>query len=208
MGGSADLKAGLLLSGGMDSIAIAWWKRPQWAVTIDYGQKVAAAERLAAAQVCKELGIQHETLTVDCGELGSGDLAHADASAHATTSDWWPYRNQLLITLAGMRAISREVEMLYIGTVKCDGASHRDGALEFVTRVDGLMAYQEGGLRVTAPAIEQTTVELVRMAAVPAGLLAWAHSCHKADIACGNCRGCNKYLATFAELGPEYSGAA
>jgi len=192
----------------MDSIAIAWWKRPQWAVTIDYGQKAAAAERLAAAQVCKEIGIEHEVITVDCSTLGSGDMAYSVPDAHATTSDWWPYRNQLLITLACMRAITREVQMLYIGAVKSDGENHRDGTPEFVSRMDGLMAYQEGGLRVVAPAIEQTTVELVKMAEVPPGLLAWAHSCHKADIACGNCRGCNKYLATYAELGPEYSGAS
>ena len=207
MGGGKDLKAGLLLSGGMDSIAIAWWKRPQWAVTIDYGQKAAAAEILSAAQICYELGVQHEIITVDCSALGSGDLAHAAPDAHATTADWWPYRNQLLITLACMRAISQEVQFLYLGTVKTDGESHLDGTLEFVSRIDGLLAYQEGGLRVIAPAIEYTTAELVRMASVPSGLLGWAHSCHKADIACGNCRGCNKYLATLAELGPEYSGA-
>lgn len=201
------MKTGLLLSGGMDSIAIAWWKRPQWAVTIDYGQKVAAAEKLAAAQVCKELDIEHEVITVDCSDLGSGDLAHKDPDIHASESDWWPYRNQLLITLACMRAISKEIQTLYIGTVKSDGESHRDGTSEFVARMDGLMVYQEGGLRVMAPAIEYITAELVKIANVPSGLLAWAHSCHKADIACGNCRGCNKYLATFAELGSEYTGA-
>lgn len=188
----------------MDSISIAWWKRPHCAVTIDYGQRAAAAEKLAAAQVCKELGIDHEILTIDCSTLGSGDLANAAASAQASTSDFWPYRNQLLITLACMRAISRDVRTLYIGTVKSDGESHRDGTPEFVGKMDELMAYQEGGLRVAAPAINLTTAELVRLAGVPASLLAWAHSCHKADIACGNCRGCNKYLSTFAELGPEY----
>lgn len=200
------MKTGLLLSGGMDSISIAWWKRPHWAVTIDYGQKAATAEKLAAAQVCKELGIAHEILTVDCSELGSGDMAHTAPDARASTSDWWPYRNQLLITLACMRAISRDVETLYIGTVRSDGESHRDGTVEFVTKMDSLMAYQEGGIRVVAPAIEYTTAELVKMAKVPPGLLAWAHSCHKANIACNSCRGCNKYLATFAELGSEYSG--
>lgn len=208
MGGGEDLKTGLLLSGGMDSIAIAWWKRPHWALTLDYGQKAAAAEKLAAAQVCKELGIEHEVIAVDCSALGSGDMIHAAPNARATTSDWWPYRNQLLITLAGMRAISREVQTLYIGTVKSDAESHRDGTAEFVRRMDGLMAFQEGGLRVVAPAVDYTTAELVRMAAVPSGLLAWAHSCHKAEIACNDCRGCNKYIKTFAELGQEYSGAA
>lgn len=202
------MKTGLLLSGGMDSIAIAWWMRPPWAITIDYGHKAAAGEQLAAAQVCKELGIEHELITVDCSELGSGDMVHADPDPRATTSDWWPYRNQLLITLACMRAISRDVQTLYIGTVKSDGESHRDGTPEFVSRMDGLMAYQEGRIRVVAPAIEHTTADLVRMTSVPPGLLAWAHSCHKSEIACGNCRGCNKYLATFAELGPEYAGGA
>jgi 7-cyano-7-deazaguanine synthase len=200
------LKTGLLLSGGMDSIAIAWWKRPQWAVTIDYGQKAATAEKIAAAQICKELDIAHEIITVDCSALGSGDMVHSPPDAQATTSDWWPYRNQLLITLACMRAITREVQVLYIGTVRSDGESHRDGSSEFVARIDGLMAYQEGGLRVVAPAIEHTTAQLVKTAGVPPGLLAWAHSCHKADIACGNCRGCNKYLATFSDLGADYSG--
>lgn len=208
MGGGEDLKTGLLLSGGMDSISIAWWKRPHWAVTIDYGQTAADAERLAATQVCLELGIEHEVISVDCSALGSGDMIQAAPDPCATTSDWWPYRNQLLVTLACMRAISRKVQILYIGTVKSDGECHRDGTPEFIARMDGLMAFQEGELRVVAPAIEHTAAELVRISGVPARLLAWAHSCHKANIACGNCRGCNKYLATFSELGLEYSGAA
>jgi 7-cyano-7-deazaguanine synthase len=104
-----------------------------------------------------------------------------------------------------MRAISCDIQLLYIGTVKSDRESHLDATPAFVSLMDGLMAYQEGELRVVAPAIDYTTAELVKKAAVPPGLLAWAHSCHKADIACNNCRGCNKYLATYAELGAEYA---
>lgn len=202
------MTTGLLLSGGMDSIAIAWWKRPQWAVTIDYGQEPAEAEVLAARQVCREMGIKHEVISVDCSSLGSGDLANKAANALAGSSDWWPYRNQLLITLACMRAIARDVRTLYIGTVRSDGESHCDGDREFVHRIDGLVGYQEGGLRIIAPAIEYNTAELVRMSGIPPGTLAWAHSCHKANIACGNCRGCNKYRDTFAELGGAYCDAA
>ncbi|TXH03064.1 MAG: 7-cyano-7-deazaguanine synthase [Nevskiaceae bacterium] len=199
------MKTGLLLSGGMDSISIAWWKRPDWAVTIDYGQNVAFAERTAAIQICKELGIAHDVISVDCSLLGSGDMAGTAPNSRAATSDWWPYRNQLIITLACMSAISRDVQTLYIGTVKSDGENHHDGTTDFVRQMDSLVASQEGGLRVIAPAIEHTTAELVKIASVPPSLLAWAHSCHKADIACGRCRGCYKYLATFRELGPEYS---
>ena len=200
MGGGKDLKTGLLLSGGMDSIALAWWKRPQWAVTIDYGQKAAGAEKLASIQVCDELGIDHHVITVDCGSLGSGDMANKAPDHYATTSDWWPFRNQLLITIASMYAITHEIKLLYIGTVKSDRESHLDATPDFINLINRLTAFQEGGLRIVAPAIEYTTTELVKEAKVPPGLLAWAHSCHKADIACGNCRGCNKYLATYAEL--------
>ena len=200
------MRDALLLSGGMDSLAIAWWKRPELAITLNYGQKAAEAEKLASAQVCKTLGIRHEIVSVDCRALGSGDMAGAPPDAAAQTSDWWPYRNQLLITLASMQAISRGMQTLYIGTVLSDGESHLDGTPEFVQKMDELMAYQEGHLRVVAPAISLTTVELIRLVDVPPGLLAWSHSCHKANIACGNCRGCNKYIETYRELGPVYSG--
>jgi 7-cyano-7-deazaguanine synthase len=197
----------LLLSGGMDSLAIAWWKRPEIAVTVDYGQRAATGEKRAAAQVCCELRIRHELVTVDCRSLGSGDMSEAPPDAEAKTSDWWPYRNQMLVTLASMRAISLRVKTLYIGTVRGDGESHLDGSETFVRKLDELMSYQEGGMRIIAPAIGLSTAELVREAGVPAELLAWAHSCHKADIACGACRGCYKYLATYRELGPGYAGA-
>lgn len=38
------MKTGLLLSGGMDSLTLAWWKRPDIAFTLNYGQLAAQAE--------------------------------------------------------------------------------------------------------------------------------------------------------------------
>ena len=194
------MKTGLLLSGGMDSLCIAWWKRPDIAFTLDYGQMPAAAEIEASAAICKHLGIEHHVVRVDCRSLGSGDMAGVDASAHAPASDWWPYRNQLLVTLAAMKAIGLGVTTLLIGTVRSDD-SHRDGTPEFVSAVSALLALQEGGMTLNAPAIELSTTELARLSDVPPGVLAWAHSCHKADVACGNCRGCNKYFEVLRELG-------
>lgn len=194
------VKTALLLSGGMDSLSIAWWKRPEVAITLNYGQCAANAEVAVATQVCKELGIAHYVLTVDCSSLGSGDMAGKAADGLAPASDWWPYRNQLLITMAAMKAVSLGVKVLYIGTVRSD-QGHLDGTTEFVERISGLLAYQEGRLRVEAPAIEFSTAELVRHAGVPEHLLAWSHSCHKSDLACGACRGCNKYVETYHELG-------
>src|SRR6185295_18918518 len=104
------LRSGLLLSGGMDSIAIAYWLRPDVALTIDYGQVPAIAEMQASAAVCKELGIQHHPISIDCRCLGSGDLASAKPLSIAPVPEWWPYRNQLLITIGASRALALGIQ--------------------------------------------------------------------------------------------------
>ncbi|WP_424681012.1 7-cyano-7-deazaguanine synthase [Frateuria sp. YIM B11624] len=194
------MRTAVLLSGGMDSSALAWWIRPEVAITIDYGQLAAEAEIRASAAVCRELGLSHTVVSIDCRSLGSGDMAGGEPDVHAPCSDWWPYRNQLLATIAGMRAIALGVDRLLVGTVASDG-SHADGRPGFFDRIDSLMAFQEGGLRVLAPAIAMSTSELIRVSGIPASSLAWAHSCHKANVPCGQCRGCNKYFEVFHELG-------
>jgi 7-cyano-7-deazaguanine synthase len=193
------MKTALLLSGGMDSVCIAWWKRPEVAITIDYGQLPAQAERDASSALCAELGIEHHIVAIDCRALGSGDMAGIAASKHAPATDWWPYRNQMLITFAVMKTIGLGVERLWIGTVKSD-ASHSDGTPQFVKAISDLVWLQEGGLIVEAPAIEMGTAELVRVSGVPERILAWAHSCHKANVPCGACRGCNKYFEVLDEV--------
>lgn len=194
------MKSALLLSGGMDSLSLAWWRRPDFAITIDYGQLAADAEIEASAAICKRLEIPHHVIRIDCHSLGSGDMAGTEANLYAPAADWWPYRNQLLITLSAMRAIDLGVNRLMIGTVRSD-CTHKDGAKNFVDAISNLLACQEGCMLIEAPAIEMSTAELVRRSGIPSSCLAWAHSCHKANVACGNCRGCNKYFEVFDELG-------
>jgi 7-cyano-7-deazaguanine synthase len=195
-----NVASAVLLSGGVDSIAIAFWKRPEVVFTLDYGQAPANAEIHAAEQVCSELGIRHEILRIDCSSLGSGDLANSPALSIAPVPEWWPFRNQLLVTLAAARAVACGVERLLLGTVVTDRA-HADGSPLFVSALSSLMNMQEGGIVVEAPAIELSSAELVRTSDVPVGLLAWAHSCHVGNLACGRCRGCAKHFTTMRELG-------
>ena len=194
------MKSALLLSGGMDSLSIAWWKRPDIGITIDYGQLAAEAEIESSAAICRELIIPHHILRIDCRSLGSGDMAGTEASLHAPASDWWPFRNQILITFAAIKSIELGVNRLLIGTVKTDSL-HKDGSNKFVESMSQLLSCQEGDICLEAPAIELSTSELIRQSGIPSSLLAWAHSCHKANVACGACRGCNKYFEVFGELG-------
>ncbi len=191
--------AAILLSGGIDSTAVAFWKRPCLAITIDYGQAPAKGEIRAAHQIAKELDISHEVVTVDCQKLGAGDLAGKEPIPGSPASEWWPFRNQLLITLAAMHIISKDVGVLYLGSVKSDGF-HADGTQEFYKKIDDLVRLQEREIRVEAPAISYDAKELVKKSSVPISLLGWTHSCHKAEFACGQCRGCNKHREIMSDL--------
>lgn len=193
------MKTALLLSGGMDSIALAWWKRPDMAFTVDYGQLAASAEIEASATICRDLFIPHAVLHFDGRSFGSGDMAGALPNPNAPASDWWPFRNQLLVTLVAMKAVATGIERLLLGTVASDG-SHRDGTPKFIDLMSRLLTFQEGSMVVEAPAIGMNTVDLVRVSGVPRSMLAWAHSCHKADVPCCACRGCNKHFEVLQEL--------
>ena len=90
-------RTGILLSGGMDSIAVAYLCRPSIAITVDYGQLPAAGEKRAASAVADELGLRHETITVDLLPLGSGHMAERPPIDVAPIPEWWPFRNQMLV---------------------------------------------------------------------------------------------------------------
>lgn len=192
----------MLLSGGMDSISIAYWKRPNYAITIDYGQLPAESEIRAARSICNLLDIEHIVLNVDCSELGSGDLSGKKSINLAPVTEWWPYRNQLLITLASMKMLEFNVKTLLIGSVSNDEI-HKDGTKEFYDKISDLIGMQEGELKLEVPAIGFTTVELIKLSSIPLSKLLIAHSCHKSNEPCMNCNGCNKYLFTLQYLGIE-----
>lgn len=193
-------KKAILLSGGMDSIALAYWLRPEVAITLDYGQRAAEAEIEAATRVAQLLGIEHYVLRIDCSSLGSGDLVGTKPLSDAPVTEWWPYRNQMLVTLALMKAIQLDVCELMVGSVKTD-AQHSDGTPEFYEQLSRLVTMQEGGVIVTAPAIAMTTVELVMKSQIPYGVMMYAHSCHTSNQPCGKCHGCNKYMYVKEQLG-------
>ena len=190
----------LLLSGGIDSICLAAWQRPDRCLTIDYGQQAAIAEVRAASAACKALDIEHDLLTIPMRKLGSGIMAgnhHNTASPHP---EFWPFRNQFLITVGAMYAMRFGFSRVLIGTVKSDHR-HADGTAEFVDRISQLIQHQEGGIVVGAPAMHLSSAELIQASEVPHAVLGWAHSCHAEVLACGNCPGCHKHSEAMQAIG-------
>lgn len=199
------MSKGLLLSGGIDSTALAYWLKPEFGITINYGQLPASSEIRASKTICDILGIRHIVLNIDCSSLGTGDLSSSPELSIAPSTEWWPYRNQLLITLAAMKAVSLNIDELFLGSVISDGF-HKDGTKEFYNLIDRVMQFQEGDLSILTPAINLTSVELVLKSEIPENILLYAHSCHKNNVPCGHCRGCYKYINTLKILNDENWG--
>lgn len=188
------------MSGGIDSTCVAVWQRPAGALFVNYGQRPADGELIAARAVTDALGIPIEVLPVDCSALGTGILAGSVALSVAPSPEWWPFRNQLLVTLGAAWALLHDFGTVVIGCVKSDSNRHVDAASDFLERLDVLLRMQEGHICLSAPALGLTSAELVAEAGVPASLLGWTHSCHRDAIACGACPGCVKRLETLEEI--------
>lgn len=181
----------LLLSGGIDSATLAFDRRPDLTLTVDYGQICAESEIQASSKIADELNLNHEIISVDCRDLGAGTLADKESSTIGSAPEWWPFRNQLVITLAAMEVAPRGAERLLVGAV-ADDHQHADGQESFFDMMDTLLTHQEGGLRVEVPAIDKSTEELVRAVKPPQSLIGWTHSCTASKTACGECNSCKK----------------
>lgn len=181
----------LLLSGGLDSSALAYWLKPDICLTINYGQRAARGEIAASSALCKQLGLQYEVIDVNLSALGSGAMAGKGAVAGAAAVEFWPYRNQMLVTLAAMSLMPRGVTEIMIGAVSTD--RHADGRAPFLRSIDRTLAVQEGGLRLVAPARRMSTVKLLETSAFPFELIGLTFSCHVHEYACGQCGGCTKH---------------
>jgi 7-cyano-7-deazaguanine synthase len=188
-----------LFSGGLDSSALASSLRPDLCLTVDYGLRPARGEIRASAAIARALGLQHEVLSVDLSFLGSGNMAGTAASELAAGGpEWWPYRNQMLVTLAAMRYVTSSLKEIIIGAVATD--SHADGKAPFLDAMDCALASQEGGVRLSAPARDVDPLDLLRSSGFPRELLGLTFSCHSGEFACGQCRGCTKHRATIEAL--------
>jgi 7-cyano-7-deazaguanine synthase len=196
----------LLFSGGVESTCLAVMTRPDLAVTIDYGQVCARGEIRAAKHIASLIGMSHRVIEVSLGHLGSGEMTGVPSAAAGRVPEHWPFRNQMLLTVAAMALAGSDLRELIIGTVLTDRV-HNDGTPDFLGAMERLLQTQLADFRLSAPASTITTDDLVRKSGVDRNLLGWTFSCHRAEVACGACRGCNKSLELFARLDRE-DGAA
>ena len=190
----------MLLSGGLDSAAVAALQQPDQALFVDYGQVPAEAERKAARAVARHLDLELGELEVDLSTLGSGLLAGRPQLEEAPTPEWFPFRNQQLVTLAAAHALKHRLGSVVLGTVAGDGSRHADSTPGFVTELDTLLRSQEGGIRVLAPHINTPAHELLMNSGLPDAVINQTYSCHSNNLACSECPGCRRRIDVLSRL--------
>lgn len=190
----------LLFSGGLDSTALAAWMRPDVLLTVNYGQVTASSEMKAAKVIAEQLNISQFTIDINLSQIGSGSLASSLPSVLVEHNDWWPFRNQILITIGAAWSIKNNVSKLLIGSVKSDSC-FSDGKAPFIHLLRDLLNLQEGSIYLEAPALEMTTSELIIKSGLDFNLLPLCFSCNRSKLSCGTCRGCRKHQQVTHELG-------
>lgn len=191
----------VLLSGGVDSAALATVINPRLTLFVDYGQRPAQAEARASKAIADQLGIPYRSASLPLGDFGGGLLLDGKPLSGAPSPEWWPYRNQFLATAGAAIALQEGLSRVILGSVRGDGDRHRDGSAAFYSAIDVVTKLQEGGVQVEAPALGYSTVELVRQARLNESVLGRTVSCHRSVRPCGDCPGCWKRQQVFAELG-------
>ncbi len=155
------------------------------AITVDYGQPPALAEQQAAKAIAELIPMKHEVVTLSPYVRAGETRSHREAM-----SVWWPFRNQLLLTLAAIRTAERGISEIYIGLVK--GDIYKDCTHQFIEAMNRVFALQERRVKIIAPARNMTTIELLKRSKIPYAYLGITISCHVSDIPCGQCAGCLK----------------
>ena len=174
-----DKDALVLLSGGIDSAACAWFLRDQGysvrGLFVDYGQKASVFEKNAAEALSNSLGIVLDfvSLTSPC-HFGAGEVTG---------------RNAFLVFAALLTARShRGVIALGIHS----GTTYYDCSTAFAQSIDRLLAeHTDGKVRLSTPFItwsKQNIFEYYKAARLPVEL---TYSCEKGQMpACGTCLSC------------------
>ncbi len=214
--GRIELKAVVLLSGGLDSTTVAYLAARSgfdiYALTIRYGQR-HERELDAARRICQELNVhEHRIVSLDMGSWGSSLTGESplptDGVDDGIPSTWVPMRNLIFLGIASGYAEVVRADAIYIGVSQVDYSGYPDCRAEFVAayqRAADLASKQfvEDGtsIPVITPLMHLSktgTIRLGRSLGVDYDLT-W--SCYEGGAApCGVCDSCRIRTAAFAQI--------
>lgn len=221
---SANKRAVVLVSGGMDSAVVAAIARAQgfdvYALSVAYGQR-HSSELAAAQRVAVMTGAAaHKTADVDLRSIGGSALTDdidvpTDDDGHLIgtgdiPSTYVPARNTIMLSVALGWAEVLGAKDIFCGVNAVDYSGYPDCRPAFIEAFERLAnlatkaGVEEGGLRVQAPLMAMTKADIVREGVRLGVDFSQTVSCYQADAegrACGHCDACLLRAQGFVEAG-------
>ena len=197
-------KSVVLLSGGLDSLVATGVCKDEYgielALTFDYGQKSVKYELENSAIICEYYNIKHKIITLNWLKeitntaLVSDDTLPAEnlGTEESAKSVWVPNRNGLFLNIAASFADSYGFDYIIFGANKDEGKTFPDNTEEFRQRISDVFEYSTMQKpKVTAPLINYTKDDIVKIAVKKSVPLEYIRSCYGSDKQhCGICESC------------------
>lgn len=212
---SSFMNVVVLCSGGMDSVVALHWAAREHQVTVvasfDYGAKHNHRELPFAAEHAVRLGLRHEIVSLDfinrlftSNLLKSGGAVpegHYEAANMIQTVV--PFRNGIMLAIAGGLAESVHADGLVIAAHSGDHAIYPDCREEFMRAMGaaiGLGTYAK--VQLLRPFIAMSKSEIAMEGARLGVDFSRTWSCYKGgDTHCGKCGTCVERREAFAMAG-------
>jgi 7-cyano-7-deazaguanine synthase len=221
-----DVKAVVLLSGGMDSCvcaAIARERRGAENVALlhaMYGQRTESRERQAFEEIARFLGIRERLVVklehfraIGGSALTDGRIAvpeNEPGAAHPGEGNsipvtYVPFRNAHLLSVGVSWAEAIGAGALYIGAVAEDSSGYPDCRPEYYRVFQELIRVgtkPQTQIEMVTPVIAMRKSEIIRRGMELRAPLHLTWSCYQGEkAACGKCDSCVLRLRAFAEAG-------
>ena len=220
--GPIEMKAVILLSGGLDSSTVLYKALADgcecYAISFDYQQR-HRRELNCARVVAKKAGVgNHQIVQFDLRQWGGSALTDNSIDLPQERSleemsqnipiTYVPARNTIFLSFAVSYAETMGASRVYIGVNALDYSGYPDcrpdyiRAMQEVLRLGTKQGREGNPIQVVTPLIDLKKTEIIQLGnklGVP-WELTW--SCYSGgDVACGVCDSCRLRLAAFAELG-------
>ena len=208
-------KVVVLVSGGMDSVAALYEAHERHdavgALSFDYGSKHNHREIPLAAWHCRKFGIPHREIRLDfVGQLFKSDLlssggAIPDGHYEEQTMKQTvvPFRNGIMLAIAGGYAESIEASGLVIAAHSGDHAIYPDCREDFMKAMgDAIRLGTYASVEILRPFIHHTKAKIARRGHELGVDFAQTWSCYKGgDVHCGTCGTCVERREAFQVAG-------
>lgn len=216
---SAQKKAVVLLSGGLDSVTTLAYALDQgfecYTLSFDYGQ-LHRAELEAAASLSTQMGAaKHRVMHLGLSDIGGSALTDATIPVPTEPGEgipvtYVPARNTVFLSLALGWAEVLGAQDLFIGVNAVDYSGYPDCRPEFIQAFEKLanLATKAGvegqSFVVHTPLIDKTKGEIIQLGSRLGVDYARTTSCYAADAAgraCGRCDACRLRAQGFQDAG-------